>query len=132
MTVEKPITITVTKEGVDYDYNNDYRDHEKADCDYDYSLYGGSRLRLQGSWESLLRLRLQRLWKESITITITWIMRKLITITITVGALNSDYDYAIAEKIGVIAITITDYDCNRTDPCLQSTLILYTYTHSIS
>ena len=48
-------------------------------------------------------------------------MRKLITITITVGTLNSDYDYdydyAIADKIGVIAITITYYDCNQTDPC---------------
>ena len=46
-------------------------------------------------------------------------MRKLITIT--VGALNSDYDYAIAEKIGVTVIMITDYDCNRTDPWLWET-----------
>ena len=44
-------------------------------------------------------------------------MRK--PITITMGTLNSDYDYdcTIMEKSGVVAITITDYDCNRTDPC---------------
>ena len=79
---------------------------------------------------SPLRLRLQPLWRESITF--TGIMRKLITITITMGTLNSDYDYdydyAIAEKI-VIAITITDYECNRTDPwlLLAKPIVSYTY-----
>ena len=45
-----------------------------------------------------------------ITIVITVTTRKLITITITEGTLNSDYkyyynyyDYAIAEKFGVMA-----------------------------